>query len=305
MREAIKEVARNEQLNAYEVPRDFIVEREPFSVENGLLAGIGKYQRPKFKERYAARLEKLYDDIAASQAERAAELASRRPQCTGAGNRRARRAGDARHRGHRPVARSCSFAELGGDSLSALSCSLLLEEIYGIEVPASVINNPAGSLQQLASYIERARDDTFQRPTFASVHGRGATEIRASDLTLDKFLDASTLEDARASGAAIERDPHGAGHRRERLSRPLPLPRMARTHGARSADGSSVSPAARMPQRRDNASPAAFDSGDPELKRHFEQLAGKHLEVLAGDLSEPDLGLSHRRLAAARTDAST
>ena len=68
LREAIKEVARNEQLNAYEVPRDFIVEREPFSVENGLLAGIGKYQRPKFKERYAARLEKLYDEIAASQA---------------------------------------------------------------------------------------------------------------------------------------------------------------------------------------------------------------------------------------------
>ena len=69
LRDAIKEVARNEQLNAYEVPRDFIVEREPFSVENGLLAGIGKYQRPKFKERYGARLEKLYDDIAASQSE--------------------------------------------------------------------------------------------------------------------------------------------------------------------------------------------------------------------------------------------
>ena len=67
LREAIKEVARNEQLNAYEVPRDFIVEREPFSVENGLLTGIGKYQRPQFRERYAARLEKLYEDIAASR----------------------------------------------------------------------------------------------------------------------------------------------------------------------------------------------------------------------------------------------
>ena len=95
--------------------------------------------------------------------------------------------------------RSCSFAELGGDSLSALSCSLLLEEIYEIEVPASVINNPAGSLQQVARYIERARDSTFQRPTFASVHGRGATEIRASDLTLEKFIDAKTLADARTA----------------------------------------------------------------------------------------------------------
>jgi long-subunit acyl-CoA synthetase (AMP-forming) len=67
LREAIKEVARTEQLNAYEVPRDFIVEHEAFSVDNGLLAGIGKYQRPMFKERYGTRLEKLYDEIAASQ----------------------------------------------------------------------------------------------------------------------------------------------------------------------------------------------------------------------------------------------
>ena len=35
----------------------------------------------------------------------------------------------------------------------------------------------------------------------------------------------------------------------------------------------------------------AFDSGDPQLKRHFEQLAEKHLDVLAGDLSESSLGL--------------
>lgn len=41
------------------------------------------------------------------------------------------------------LSRSCTYAELGGDSLSALSCSILLEEIYEIEVPASVINNPA------------------------------------------------------------------------------------------------------------------------------------------------------------------
>ena len=67
LRDAIQNVARAEGLKAYEVPRDFIVEHEPFSVENGLLAGIGKYQRPRFKERYGARLEQMYDDIAAIQ----------------------------------------------------------------------------------------------------------------------------------------------------------------------------------------------------------------------------------------------
>src|SRR5262249_12944866 len=35
-----------------------------------------------------------------------------------------------------------------------------------------------------------------------------------------------------------------------------------------------------------------FDSGDAGLKAHFETLAAAHLEVLNGDLGEPDLGLS-------------
>jgi len=35
----------------------------------------------------------------------------------------------------------------------------------------------------------------------------------------------------------------------------------------------------------------AFDSGDAELQHHFEQLADKHVEILAGDLGEPGLGL--------------
>ena len=36
---------------------------------------------------------------------------------------------------------------------------------------------------------------------------------------------------------------------------------------------------------------ATFDSGDPELLRHYQELAADHLEVLAGDKGEADLGL--------------
>src|SRR6202021_2589324 len=32
-----------------------------------------------------------------------------------------------------------------------------------------------------------------KRPSFASVHGREATEVHAADLTLDKFIDEATL----------------------------------------------------------------------------------------------------------------
>ena len=69
----------------------------------------------------------------------------------------------------------------------------LLHEIFDIEVPVGVIVSPASDLAALAAYIEAERQPGAKRPTFASVHGRGATEAHASDLTLDKFIDAETL----------------------------------------------------------------------------------------------------------------
>ena len=37
-----------------------------------------------------------------------------------------------------------------------------------------------------------------------------------------------------------------------------------------------------------------FDSGDPELLRHYRQLAAEHLEVIAGDKGEANLGLDQQ-----------
>ncbi len=38
-----------------------------------------------------------------------------------------------------------------------------------------------------------------------------------------------------------------------------------------------------------------FDSGDPELLRHYEELAADHLQVVAGDKGEANLGLDEQR----------
>ena len=289
LRQAIKEVARTEQLSTFEVPRDFIIEYEPFSVENGLLAGIAKYQRPKFKERYAQQLELLYEQIAANQN---AELEALR-----------------RNGGEAPIletvgravratlsletldmSQRCSFTELGGDSLSALTCSLLLEEIYKLEVPVAVINNPAGGLQELARYIERARSGRLEGASFASVHGCGALEIHASDLTLDKFLDANVLDAARKAQPCAAKIRTvlvtGANGFLGRFLCLEWLERMAAIDGRVVCIARGES-AADAKQRITDA----FNSGDPELKSRFEQLASDHLEVLAGDLGV-GLGLS-------------
>ena len=77
--------------------------------------------------------------------------------------------------------------------MSALTFGNLLHEIFDIDVPVGVIVSPASDLAAIAAYIEAERAGGTKRPTFASVHGRDATEVHASDLTLDKFLDAATL----------------------------------------------------------------------------------------------------------------
>lgn len=49
--DALQGVAKNTDLQSYEVPRDFIIETTPFTVDNGLLTGIRKLARPKLKQR--------------------------------------------------------------------------------------------------------------------------------------------------------------------------------------------------------------------------------------------------------------
>src|SRR5690606_12679363 len=77
--------------------------------------------------------------------------------------------------------------------LSALTFANVCHDIFGVEVPVGVIVSPTTDLQTLASYIETERQRGGSRPTFASVHGRDATEVHARDLTLDAFLDEHTL----------------------------------------------------------------------------------------------------------------
>ncbi len=95
-----------------------------------------------------------------------------------------------------PPEPDAQFLELGGDSLSALTFSNLLHDIFDVEVPVGQIIGPTSDLRQLAEYIESERESGSKRPTFSTVHGRGATEARAADLTLDKFIDAKTLAEA-------------------------------------------------------------------------------------------------------------
>jgi len=290
--ESLQKVARSAGLQSYEIPRDFIVETTPFTLENGLLTGIRKFARPKLKERYGPVLEQRYADLAESQANELRSLrrgGSDRPViemvCRAAGALLGATAAE--------VAPDAHFTDLGGDSLSALTFAQLLYDVFDIDVPVSVIISPAADLKTIADYVETERNSMLTRPTFATVHGRDSAEAKASDLTLDKFIDAATLTAAptlpRPDGEIRTVLLTGATGFLGRFLALDWLQRMDQVDGTliclvRAKD--DVAARARLD--------AIFDSGDPELLAHYNKLAADHLEVIAGDKGEENLGLDQQ-----------
>ena len=147
----------------------------------------------------------------------------------------------------------------------------------------------APSVRSLSQQLGRhASSDSF-----ASVHGRDATEVHAGDLTLDKFIDATTLTVAPTlPGPSAEVRTVLLTGATGFLGRYLALEWLERME---LVDGTLIclvransNEDAR--QRLDKT----FDSGDPELLAHFRELAADHLEVIAGDKGEANLGLDQQ-----------
>ena len=288
--DALQSTAREAGLQSYEIPRDFLVETTPFTLENGLLTGIRKLARPQLKQYYGPELEQLYTDLADGQADVLRTL-----RHEGAGRpvleTVTRAVGALLGAASADVAPDAAFTDLGGDSLSALTFANLLHDIFEVDVPVGVIVSPASDLASIAAYIDAQRAGGSKRPTYDAVHGRDATEVHASDLTLDKFLDAATLAAA----------PSLPGPRSEVrtvlltgatgfLGRYLALQWLERMD---MVDGKVI---ALVRAKDDDAArqrlDATFDSGDSNLLEHYRSLAADHLEVLAGDKGEANLGLA-------------
>ncbi|MCV7408711.1 oxidoreductase [Mycobacterium florentinum] len=289
--DSLQVVAKEAGLQSYEVPRDFLIETTPFTLENGLLTGIRKLAWPKLKQHYGERLEQLYADLAEGQANELSELrrgATTAPVLESVSRAAAALLGAA----STELTPDAHFTDLGGDSLSALTFGNLLHEIFEIDVPVGVIVSPANDLAAIAAYIEAERQGT-KRPSFASVHGRDAVEVHASDLTLDKFLDAETLAGAPnlPAPAAEVRTVLLTGATGF-LGRYLALEWLERMD---LVDGKVI---ALVRAKSDSDARArldnTFDSGDPRLLAHYQRLAADHLEVIAGDKGEANLGLDQQ-----------
>jgi glycopeptidolipid biosynthesis protein len=194
-----------------------------------------------------------------------------------------------------------SFFDLGGDSLKAMQLVAAVSTTLDVELGVQTLFD-APSVAALSQHLDKhergsGRQDPADenegeglRPTLASVHGRGATEAHASDLTLDKFLDEATLQAApalpRPSAEASTVLLTGATGFLGRYLALEWLRRMDQVDGKLIClvRGKSNEDAWRRLEE-------TFNSGDPDLLRHFRELAADHLEVIAGDKGRADLGL--------------
>jgi amino acid adenylation domain-containing protein/thioester reductase-like protein len=181
-----------------------------------------------------------------------------------------------------------SFFDLGGDSLLAMRLVAMIETALdaGLSVP-TVFEAP--SVRRLSQQLGRRA----KGPSFASVHGRNSTEVHAGDLTLDKFIDVTTLSAAPTLlGPSAEVRTVLLTGATGFLGRYLVLEWLQRMD---MVDGTLICLVrAKSNEDARQRLDKTFDSGDPTLLRHFQELAADHLEVLAGDKGEANLGLDQQ-----------
>jgi amino acid adenylation domain-containing protein/thioester reductase-like protein/non-ribosomal peptide synthase protein (TIGR01720 family) len=188
-----------------------------------------------------------------------------------------------------------SFFDLGGDSLSAMRVIAKINMTFDIDLSVRVLFD-APSVSSLSLQLSRHKAE--QRtgatgPRFASVHGRDTTEVHASDLTLDKFIDATTLAAAPGlPGPSAEVQTVLLTGATGFLGRYLALEWLERME---LVDGKLICLVrGESDEEARRRLDKTFDSGDPGLLRHFQELAADHLEVIAGDKAEANLGLDQQ-----------
>jgi len=301
VRKEIDRIAAREGLRGYEIPRDFILETVPFTRENGLLTDSSKPARPKLRARYGERLEEVHAEIERRQLEQlhalessagvpAAEKVARAFAVTLGLSEDEVRGADQ------------SFQKLGGDSLGAVELVTRIRELCGVDLPVALVLDPTTSVRALVRAVEERLSTKAPsgRVSFATVHGAGATTIRAEDLRIDRFIPSIELA---AVGTTPPSGPPvvvltGANGFLGRFLLLDLLERVAPAGGKVVAIVRGRDDAAaweRLTGSYAHADPKLQGGGlDPKLTARFAELsAGKcRLEVLAGDLIRPRLGLS-------------
>jgi glycopeptidolipid biosynthesis protein len=195
--------------------------------------------------------------------------------------------------GQERVGTDDSFFDLGGDSISAMRAIAAINTTLDVNLGVRTlfeVPSVRGLRQKLDS---DASSDVVpgHGPSFASVHG--GDQAHASDLALDKFIDATTLTTAPTlPGPNAEVRTVLLTGATGFLGRYLTLQWLEKLE---QVDGTLICLVrATSDEEARRRLEKTFDSGDPKLLRHFEELAAGRLQVIAGDKGEANLGLDEQ-----------
>ncbi|KQH77025.1 hypothetical protein AO501_11190 [Mycobacterium gordonae] len=182
-----------------------------------------------------------------------------------------------------------SFFDLGGDSISAMRVIAAINK--ALDVPVSVrtlFDTP--TVRGLSRVIGTA---PAVDPRYAAVHGRGASEIHAADLSLDKFIDAATLDAAPGlPGPSAEVRTVLLTGATGFVGRYLVLQWLQQLE---LSDGTLICLVrGQSDEDARRRLDETFDSGDPQLWRLYQELAADRLQVIAADKDQVDLGLDRQ-----------
>lgn len=289
LRRAIQDVAKAQGLKPFEAPRDFIVETDPFTQENGLLSSVRKKLRPAIKRQYGEALEALY---AAHEKGRDEDIKRLKDPHSKVSIADALKQIVTIHLGLDDgitIAGDQNFTELGGDSLGAVNFSLLVEDVFGITFPADKILASTANISSWAKDIERLKSSGEAQASFASIHGAGSQTVEAKDLTLPAFVAQDILDRAKDLNSAdttpktvLLTGATGFLGRQVCLTwlRTLTAPDAKLICLVRAKDDVEAR------KRLD----AIFDASTSEMKDAFHSLAKDKLSVLAADIAMPNFG---------------
>ncbi|ORC12987.1 non-ribosomal peptide synthetase, partial [Mycobacterium kansasii] len=180
-----------------------------------------------------------------------------------------------------------SFFDLGGNSLSAMRLIAAVNSALDAHLTVPILFD-APTVRGLARHLGgHATSETFK-----SVHGRDATELHAGDLMLDKFIEPATLAAAPTlPGPSAEVRTVLLTGATGFLGRYLALQWLEQMELV----GGTLICLVRADS--DEEARRRLDKtfgGDPKLLAHYRELAADHLQVIAGDKGEIDLGLDRR-----------
>lgn len=126
--QSLEKIAKDSGLKPYEVPRDFLIDTEPFSQKNGLLSELGKPLKQKIEAHYIDDLNKLYQEICNYDFSKFSQQINKENILETVIKLTQYLVGSP----GMVINSAATFCQFGGDSLSTLQFSLELEKIWGL-----------------------------------------------------------------------------------------------------------------------------------------------------------------------------